>query len=326
MRLVRIVAAIGILLVCIAGCGKPVIFPLALGINPWIGNDPFVLARERGLIDAGRVKIVELGSNAQVVRNLANGQLDAAVLTLDEALRLAEDGAAIRIVALLNVSVGGDALVVRPGIRSLAQLEDKRIGIDERGVGALVLAGVLEAASIARDDVSLEPIEPVRQEAALRAGWIDALVTFEPAKSRLEAAGFRALFDSRQMPGGVVDVLVVRAVVLDQRPGDVVELLVGWERGLLALRAAPVAAAGILAAGTGLAPDVYLEGLRGVEFAGVAASTRLLSGDPPPFAEQHARVAQRLLDLGLIRRPPAWDELLSGEPAAGAVARLEREQ
>lgn len=326
MHLIRIVAAIGILLVLAAGCGKPERYPLAVGIDPWVGNDPLVLARERGLVDVGRIKIVELGSSNQVLRNLANGLLDAAVLTLDEALRLADEGGAIRIVALLDISTGGDALVVRPEITTLAQLKDKRLSIDERGVDALILARLLEAANLTREDVSLQPIEPVRQESALRAGWIDGIVTFEPAKSRLEAAGFRVLFDSSRMSGEIVNVLVVRASVLELRADDVVELLVGWERGLLALRSAPVAAAGVLAAGALLTPQNYLDSLRGVKFAAIAGSAQLQAGDPPAFAERHGALAQRLLDLGLIRSPPAWSELLTGEPAAMAVQRLEREQ
>jgi len=321
-----LIAAVGVIVVFLAGCGKPDVFPLAVGINPWVGYDALVLARERRLVDVRRVKIVELSSSSQIQRNLRNGVLDAAALTLDEALRLAHDGAAIRIVAVVGVSTGGDAVLARPAITKLSQLKGKRIGVELSAGGAVVLARLLEAAGLSRDEVSLLPIEASQQEGALRAGWIDAVVTFEPTKSRLEARGYRVLFDSSRMPDEIVDVLVVRTGVLERRPEDVVELLAGWERGVLALRSAPAAAAGLLSAGANLSPEAYLQSLQGLKFGTLAGSAQLLSGDPAPLAKQHFGLGKLLMQLGLIQKPPDWSALLSGEPAAQAVLRLERER
>src|SRR5690606_32796058 len=80
-------------LLALAGCHAPPQPPLALGMNARLGFDPLALARERGLLDAERVKVVELASATEVQRAFNNGLLDAAALTLDEALRLVDAGA-----------------------------------------------------------------------------------------------------------------------------------------------------------------------------------------------------------------------------------------
>lgn len=326
MRKGWLAIAVGIVLVVLAGCGKPVAYPLMVGVSPWVGYDPLVLARERRLIDPAQVKVVELSSSSQIVRNLHNGVLHAATLTLDEALRLAPEGAAIRIVAVLGVSTGGDAVVVRPTISKLSQLKGKRIGVEQSAGGAVVLARLLQAAGLSHEDVSLLPIEASLQEGALRAGWIDAVVTFEPTKSRLQAEGYRVLFDSTQMPDELIDVMVVRASALAERPDDVVALLMGWERGVEAMRAAPAAAAGLLARGANLDPEAYFASLQGVKFETLQRSTRLLAGDPAPLAKQHHGLGRLLMQLGLIRKPPDWSALLTPEPALQALLRLETQR
>lgn len=326
MRKGWLAIAVGIVVVVLTGCAKPIAYPLMVGVSPWVGYDPLVLARERRLIDPTQVKVVELSSSSQIVRNLHNGVLDAATLTLDEALRLAHEGAAIHIVAVLGVSVGGDGVVVRPTITNLSQLKGKRIGVEQSAGGALVLARLLQAAGLSHEEVSLLRIEASLQESALRAGWIDAVVTFEPMKSRLQAEGYRVLFDSKQMPDELIHVMVVRATALAQRPDDVIALLAGWQRGVEAMLAAPAAAAGLLARGANLDPETYLASLQGLKFETLERSTRLLSGDPAPLAKQHHGLGRLLMQLGLIRKPPDWHALLTPEPALQALLLLEAQR
>ena len=75
------------MLLTLAACGEPVVPPITVGMNPWVGYDPLVLARDRGLADAKQLRVVELASASETLRHLRNGLLDAATLTLDETLR-----------------------------------------------------------------------------------------------------------------------------------------------------------------------------------------------------------------------------------------------
>jgi ABC-type nitrate/sulfonate/bicarbonate transport system substrate-binding protein len=244
-RLARWVGVLGVVLGIVA-CSEPVRPPLVVGINTWVGYDPLVLARDRGLTDARQVKVVELISSAEALRHLRNGLLDAAGLTLDEALRLVDSGFDVRIVALLDTSAGADPVLAAPRIT-------------------------------------------------------------------------RSIFDSRQMPGEIVDVLVVRTEVLRQRPEAVDALLAAWAGGLNLMQLDPPGAAASLAPGADLSPAQYQAVLRGLRFYSPAESLALLTGgDPPRVARQGQEVARLLVELGLLRQPPNWAALIDTVPAARA--------
>jgi NitT/TauT family transport system substrate-binding protein len=309
-------------LLVLAGCGEPPAPPLRVGLNPWVGYDPLVLARERRLLDPAQVRVAELLSNTETQRTLRNGLLDAAALTLDETLRLADQGVALKIVAVLDISHGADAVLAGPGITTPAQLKGRRIAVEQTALGALVLDRLLQAGGLRSDEVTLIQVEATDHKAMLASARADAVITFEPMKSQLIAQGYRVIFDSRQMPGEIVDVLVVSAEAWVKRRDQVLELLAGWERGRRALLADPPSAAALLASGVDLTPAQYLATLEGLQFQSLADSVHWLAGQPAPLAQHAAGLAQTLQRLDLIRQPPDWSALLDGRAAAAAQSRL----
>lgn len=298
----------------VAACGEAPAPPLTVGMNPWVGYDPLVLARDRGLTDARQVRVVELASASETLRHLRNGLLDAATLTLDETLRLVESGVAVRIVAVLDESTGGDAVLAAPRITSPAQLKDEFIAVEDSAVGALLLQRMLTQAGMTRADVKVTNIEVARHLEALQSGQAAAAVSYEPLAGAIEAAGFRRIFDSRQLPGEVLDVLVVRADVLAQRPEAVDALLRGWYAGLDLFKTDLPGAAESLARGTDLTPAAYQAVLGGLAFQSREASAREVIGTPPPLVDKASVVAEALLAIGLLQRTPRWQEMIDGAP------------
>jgi NitT/TauT family transport system substrate-binding protein len=294
----------------LAGCQPPPQAPLKLGMNPWVGYDPMVLARDRGLLDAAQVKVVELASGSETMRYLRNGLLDGAALTLDEALRLADDGVDLRIVLPLSTSAGADVVMARSDIRSPAGLRGRSIAVERTTVGALMLQRLLQAGGLQPHEVLVRNLEASQHLAALRNGLVDAVVTFEPLAGPLQAEGLRPVFDSRQMPGDIVDVLVVRAETLTRRQPQVEAAVLGWRRGLNALARDPQASAELLAAGVDLTPGDYLTTLKGLRFYSDQEGLALMSGRPRALGQQSEGLAITLGLMGLIRDTPDWGRLL----------------
>lgn len=302
------------MLLTLAACGEPVVPPITVGMNPWVGYDPLVLARDRGLADAKQLRVVELASASETLRHLRNGLLDAATLTLDETLRLVDSGVPVRIVAVLDESTGGDAVLAAPRITSAAQLKGEFVAVEDSAVGALLLQRTLQKAGLTRADVKVTNIEVARHLEALLSGQAAAAVTYEPLAGAIEAAGFRRIFDSRELPGEILDVLVVRTDVLEQRPEAVDALLRAWYAGLdLFTRDLP-GAAELLSRGTDLSPAAYQAVLGGLAFQSADACAQELQGDPPPLVEKALIVAGALQSIGLLQRTPRWQELIDGAP------------
>lgn len=311
--LLRLGATVAVMV--LQACQPVPVPPLTVGVHTWVGYDPLVLARDQGVLNAHQVKVVELSSSAETQRHFRNGLLDAAALTLDEALVLSDQGVELRVVAVLDASVGGDAVLVDERIRSLADLRGASIAVEGTTVSQLMLQRLLQAGGLARSDVQVVNAEATRHLPELQARRVAAAVSFEPSASMLRAAGYRVIFDSRQMPGDIVDVLVVRSELLQTRPTQVDALLVAWREGLQTLRDDPVAAAGLLAPGADLQTDTYLTVLEGLRFYTPEESLQQLSGAPPPLTQDAARLVTTLQQMGQIRSAPDWGALIAPEPA-----------
>jgi len=299
----------------LAACQPVPPAPLKLGLNAWVGYDPLILARERGLIDTQAVKVIELPSSSETLRHFRNRLLDAAALTLDEALRLADEGFEPRVVAVLSESAGGDVVMARPGLGGLAGLKGRRIAAEATTVGALMLQRLLQAARLQKTDVQVMNAEASLHQGLLKDGRVDVVVSYEPLASAMRAQGFEAIFDSRQTPGDIVDVLVVHAQALNERPVQVRALLSGWQRGLQAVQQEPDLSAPLLASGVDLDPQAYLATLKGLRFFSPAQSLALLSGRPPALGQASDRLALTLQVMGLIHDSPDWGRLLAPDPA-----------
>jgi NitT/TauT family transport system substrate-binding protein len=227
---------LGIGLVFCAACGvdKPAI---RLGtFGGWPGYEPFYLARDIGYLNAKELRLVDYNSSTPLQNDFAQGVIEAATLTLDETVRLAARRSDFRIVLLLDESRGADAIIAQPAFHSLSMLKGKRIGLETSGVGTFLLGRALEKSSMAPGDIQTVSLRFDEQERAFTQGEVDAIASFEPLKSRLTSSGARVVFDSSEIPGEILDVLVVREDVLADRRSEIREIISVWFRALAHMR------------------------------------------------------------------------------------------
>lgn len=305
----------------VAGCGEPIRPPLSVGMNAWVGYDPLVLARDRQLIDQSQIKVVELATASETQRHLRNGLLDAAALTLDEVLRLRDDGLDLRIVAVLDASHGADVVMSTTYIQRVGDLRGRAIAVEDTSVGALMLNRMLESAGMTRSDVVVIHEEASLHQDLLRSGRAAAVVSYAPLSGILAQAGYRPLFASDQIPGEILDVLVVRTDVLRERPEAVEALVQAWQNGLALLEMDPVGAAASLAPGTDLTSDLYLKVITGLRFYSPAQSLAAMEGSPPELLQSARRVSALIADIGLVDGQPPLDDLFDAAPARAVLAR-----
>jgi NitT/TauT family transport system substrate-binding protein len=284
-----------------AGCAGDEESGLRIATNPWIGYELLYLSREIGKPNPG-VHLVELLSNTDSVQALVAGTVDGAGLTLDEALAARAAGLDLKIILVFDFSAGADVLLARPEIGQLAALKGKRIGVEQTGVGALMLDAALKQAGLTAADVRVINLTVDQHLAAFRDGQVDALVTFEPIASQVAAAGGRRLFDSRAIPGGIVDVLAVSAKALAANPQTARQLLLGYFQALAHLRANPTDAARRMAPRLGLTPAAVQAGYQGLALPDLAENRRLLAGAPSPLETSAAKLAALMLREKLLAR------------------------
>ncbi|ADI65134.1 ABC transporter substrate-binding protein [Trichormus azollae] len=188
--------------------------PLRIGANLWTGYGTLYLARDLGYYDKKPVKLVDYPSGTEEVRAYRNNEIEGAGLSIDQAISLAAIQENIKIIAIMEVSHGGDVFLGKPEITDMKALKGKRVGVEATSLGALFITHALEKHGISVKDIQIFPLELTEYEQAYKQGTLDAVFTFGLVKIKLLVAGSRSLFDSKQIPGEIVDILAVSTEAL----------------------------------------------------------------------------------------------------------------
>ncbi|MEZ0323802.1 MAG: ABC transporter substrate-binding protein [Hydrogenothermaceae bacterium] len=199
---------------------------LKIGTNFWTGYEIIYLAKELGYLDD--TKIVEYNSNAEVLRGLKTGVINAGTLTIDEALRGLNRGMDYRIVLVFDYSNGADVIITKNYIKKPTDLIGKKIGVEDSALGKYMLKRFLEKTGLKREDIIVVYIELYEHAEAFLKSKVDAIVTFEPEKSKILKKEGWVIFSSKDIPMEIIDVLVVKTELLDKNREDVKELIDGY--------------------------------------------------------------------------------------------------
>jgi NitT/TauT family transport system substrate-binding protein len=296
-----------------AAIGQDTSQSLRLGTNVWTGYEPLYLARSLGHYDERSVRLVEYSSASQVIRAFRNNTVEVAALTLDEVLLLKESGYDVRVILVVDFSHGGDVLLGNPEITQLADLRGRSIGVEHTALGAYVLTRALQSMDMSVADVNVVPLEVDEHERAFAEGKVDAVVTFEPIRSRLMAKGAVRLFDSTQIPGEIVDVLAVRGDIVDSQSESLNILLRGWFLALQHLQEHPEDASRHMGDRLKLEPPDVLASFAGLQFPDVDENIALLAGDQPTLAATAGRLADLMLAQKLLENEIDVSQLFSAE-------------
>jgi len=285
--------------------------PLRVGLLVWPPYELLHVADNRGYFGEQRIELVDYSTPAAVMRAYENGVVDAVALTSTFLNGLGVADPEQRVVLVIDFSAGGDALVGRPGVDDLVSLRGRRVGMEQSS-----LAGFLLMQALAREDVDLSEVEVVPldlpdQPGAFERGEVDAIITYEPIVTTLVQQGGSVLFDSRQIPGEIVDVLITNATVIERRAPELEALVRGFYRALEAFRTDPDGVAMIAARREGITPEEFLAALALTHVPDAVEGLELLEADDGllphlrRMREFHAGRGRRLAEFDLDSVPDA---------------------
>ncbi len=291
------------LMFLLAGCEGPPLAPLRVASSPWPGYEPLYLARDLGYLGDERVNLFELPSADITMESFRNRSTDLATLTLDEVLELMHDGTKLRILLVLDVSNGADAVMARPEIKTLADLKGKRIAMENIPLGSYMLSRLLEAAGLTRADVTIIPMSESKHDLFYRQGKADAVITFEPFKTRLAQAGAHVLFDSSRIPNEIFDLLMVHEDVYQARRDEICQLVGQWFHTLDYMRDQPADAAARISRRLRVNATEYHEMMRGIHLPSSAENVKMLGGAEPALLVPARKLAAIMRQEGQLTGP-----------------------
>lgn len=290
----QLVIAAALLAACATDTG-----PLRIGVLVWPPYELAFVAANEGLFDARRVELVDYQTPAEIARAYRYGLVDGCFLTTQFVLSGQGTLARARIVYVIDVSTGGDALLARPGIESLASLAGRRIAVEAGPLGGYVLQRALDFGGLTRDDTELVYVDTPDHVDAYRDGIADAVVTYEPYRTRLLNEGAVELFSSRQIPGEIVDVLFVSSESSARDERALEELVHGLVQARRDFLAAPRRVLQTMTAREHLSVDDLERAFEGVRLVSLEENRRLLAGERPGLLSLLERQATVMQAAGL---------------------------
>ena len=283
----------------VVGC-QPQEEPLRIVSSLWPGYEPLYLARYLGYFPADIFKLIELPSSNITMEAFSNRSADVASLTLDETLTLLAQGRKPRILLIMDVSNGADAVMADASIRSLADLKGKRIAIVNIPLGVYMLTRTLDAAGLKVSDVTVLTLPEDMHEKAYREGKIDVSINFEPFKSRLAEQGMHVLFDSSKIPNEIFDVLVAQDEIYSTRREALCNLVQQWNRTLDYIGTHSSEAHARMGKRLAMDAKAYESMLAGIVLPTLQQNRQFLGGTSPALLAPAEKLAQIMFQARLL--------------------------
>jgi NitT/TauT family transport system substrate-binding protein len=296
-----LIVAIAFLTFILASCVPAPLKPLRIGTNVWPGYEPLFLARELGYYGNTPIQLVEY-PNFDPNRAYRNGEVELSATPMTGFLTLAPTHADVRAWLIMDISDGADAIVAKGAIANLQSLKGRRVGFDRSMLATFVLSRGLEQVGLSLKDVKIVPVELSDQEEAFKQGRIDAVVTFEPYRSNILNAGAKLLFDSTQIPGEVVDVLIGSESLLTTHATQLQVLIQGWFRALDYIEKNPEDAARRMARRQGVTPEQFLSSLKGLQLVTLEENQKLLGKTNSVLLKGTQRLSQFLVENKILKQ------------------------
>ena len=202
--------------------------PLRVSSSNWPGYEPLYIAEALNLYSNNDIHVIETPASMVLMQSLQAGTIDAAAISLSRALTFIQQGQDISIILVLDWSNGADQILARPPIKSIADIAGTNVAAESNTVNMFLLLRALESHGMSLEDINYAPMENEILGAAYGAGEIDVASAFGPAVNDMIAQGATKIFDSSQIPGEILDVLIVRTQYLKQNPSKVTNLVSGW--------------------------------------------------------------------------------------------------
>jgi len=207
--------------------------PLTIAYSDWPGWIAWDIAVERGFFKQAGVDVtLKWFEYVPSMEAFSEGKVDSVCMTNGDALVSASGGAQGVGIILNDYSNGNDMIVARPGIKNVAGLRGKRIGVEIGFVDHLLLIQALNSAGMSEADVQIINEKTHKTPQLLKSGAVDAIGAWQPNSGQaLEmVAGAKPIFTSANVPGLIYDLLYVNPRSLKERRAEWKKVVSVWFR------------------------------------------------------------------------------------------------
>src|SRR5882724_2595543 len=199
----------------------------------YVGWMPWGYAADAGIVKKWAdkygltIEVKQFNDYVESVNQYTAGSFDAVTITNMDTLSIpAAGGVDTTSIIMGDFSNGNDAIILKEK-SDLAAIKGQKINLVEFSVSHYLLARALETKKLAEKDIKVVNTSDADLAAAYKTPEVTAVVTWNPIVSEiLGSKDAKKVFDSSQIPGEIMDLMVANTAVVKENP-DFAKALVG---------------------------------------------------------------------------------------------------
>ncbi|MBJ2347770.1 MULTISPECIES: putative urea ABC transporter substrate-binding protein [Pseudomonas] len=192
----------------------------------YAGWMPWEYAGSQGIVDKWAKKygitidVVQLNDYVESINQYTAGQFDGCTMTNMDALTIpAAGGVDSTALIVSDFSNGNDGIVLKGDGKKVADLKGMDVNLVELSVSHYLLARALDSVGLAEKDLKVVNTSDADISAAFNTDQVKAVTTWNPMLSDIKAQpGVSEVFNSSQVPGEIMDMMVVNTQTLQDNP------------------------------------------------------------------------------------------------------------
>ena len=212
----------------------------------YVGWMPWEYGDATGIIDKWadkydiEIDVVQINDYIESINQYTAGDFDACSMTNMDALTIpAASGVDSTAVIVGDFSNGNDAIILKEG-DTLADVEGQRVNLVELSVSHYLLARGLDSVGLSERDVTVVNTSDADMVAAYTTDDVTAVATWNPIVNEiLGMPDATKVFDSSQIPGEIIDTLMVKTEVVENSPEFAMAVTGAWYEIMAAMESDP---------------------------------------------------------------------------------------
>lgn len=207
----------------------------AIAWSIYVGWMPWDYAEASGIMKKWadkygiEIDIVQINDYVESINQFTAGQFDGCSMANMDALTIPAAGGVDSTALIVGDFSNGNDGVVLKGAKSLADIKGRKVNLVELSVSHYLLARGLETVGLSEKDLSVVNTSDADMVAAFATPDVNAVATWNPLLSEVAAMpGATMVFDSSQIPGEIIDLMVVNTDTLRDNPAFGKALTGAW--------------------------------------------------------------------------------------------------
>jgi len=201
----------------------------------YVGWMPWGYAADHGIVKKWAdkygidIEVVQINDYIESINQYTAGGYDACVMTNMDALTIPAAGGVDSTALILGDFSNGNDAVILKGKDKLSDVRGQNVNLVELSVSHYLLARGLESVGMAEKDVKVVNTSDADMVAAYTTDDVTAVTTWNPLVAEITAMpDAHKVFDSSQIPGEIIDMLVANTDVVKDNPKFAKALVGAW--------------------------------------------------------------------------------------------------